>query len=150
MTHICPWGSCREFPLVTFLENQQELGAVPAAPELPGKNYPASRQSQNGNSVSLPPGFHACGFVSPAEVRSRGPPENSLAQHGWNLPASRQPQPNWLSTLSFQKRGKRENVSICPGARFCLACLRMVLTILVLQWKVMSRWAAVRHLHPRL
>lgn len=52
---------------------------MPAAPELPGKNYPASRQvmrqSHNGNSISLPGGFHARGFVSPAKGRNGGPPQ---------------------------------------------------------------------------
>lgn len=61
---------------------------VPDAPELPGKNHLASRQgvrpAQNGNSISLPRGFHhARVFVPPAKASSRPP---GKAQH--DMPAS--------------------------------------------------------------
>lgn len=79
-----PLGMLREVSSHHLPGKPAGASVVPDAPELPGKNYLASRQvvrqAQNGNSISLPGGFHhARGFVSPAEAIA-GPPRK--AQHG--------------------------------------------------------------------
>lgn len=154
MTHACPWGRLWGVSSHHLPGKLAAASMVPAAPELPGKNYLASRQvvrwSQNGNLVSLPRGFHARGFLSLAAARSGGSPKRSLAQHFYSLHRPRDIISRPGSSLSFQKWGKRKNVSICPDTGFLLACLRMALTLWVLQWKVMSGWAAARHHHPSL
>lgn len=120
---------------------------MPAAPAgLPGTNHLASRQVmkwfQDGNSVSLPGGLHAGGFLLLGPTEELGNPREQpcLALFGLCSPDNISwPSSNLSQTLSprlaSQKRGRRENISICPGARFLLAHLRMVWTLPALQYR---------------
>lgn len=160
MSHTCPWGrlqgvSSHHLP-------GKAAGARARCQPLPSCQVRITRLPDkwwdclNTETLSpFPEGFMDAGLSRSPKQGAGRPPGNSPARHfchlhGWNFPSSQQPQPSWRSTLSFQIRGKRENVSICPNARFLLALLRTVLTLLALQWKEMSRWAAACHLDPRL
>lgn len=142
---------CGEFPLITSLENWQEWAWCQLLSScqvritwLPDKRWDGLKM------VSLPRGFHAHGFLLLVAARSGGSPRRSLAQHHYSLHTSRDRISQPCSSLSFQKWRKREKVRICPDTWFLLAHLRMVLTLWVLQWQVMSGWAAAHHHRPRL
>lgn len=160
MTHACPWGRLWGVSSHHLPGKLAAASMVPAAPELPGKNYLASRQvvrwSQNGNLVSLPRGFHFpegfthVGFCRLLQQGVGDPPRGAWPS---TSTASTDPGikfPGQEAALVSKTGGKRKNVGICPDTGFLLACLRMALTLWVLQWKVMSGWAAARHHHPSL